>query len=37
MQIQIEASIVLEELDLKKEEYFLVSAHREENINSDNF
>ena len=34
---KIEASIVLDDLDLKKEEYFLVSAHREENINSDNF
>ena len=34
---KIEASKVLDDLDLKKEEYFLVSAHREENINSDNF
>ena len=33
----IEESIVLEVLDLEKEKYFLVSAHREENINSDNF
>ena len=33
----IEESIVLKVLDLKKEKYFLVSAHREENINSDNF
>lgn len=34
---KIEASKVLDVLDLKKEKYFLVSAHREENINSDNF
>jgi UDP-N-acetylglucosamine 2-epimerase (non-hydrolysing) len=34
---KIEESKVLDELDLKKEQYFLVSAHREENINSDNF
>ncbi len=34
---QIEASKVLEKLELTKEKYFLVSAHREENINSDNF
>ena len=34
---KIEASVVLEELGLKKDHYFLVSAHREENINSDNF
>ena len=34
---QIEASNVLNKLDLKKGQYFLVSAHREENINSDNF
>ena len=33
----IEEAIVLEVLDLEKEKYFLVSAHREENINSDNF
>jgi len=31
----IEASNVLARLDLKKNEYILVSAHREENINSD--
>ena len=34
---QIEDSDILERLKLKKEEYFLVSAHREENINSSNF
>lgn len=34
---QIENSKVLEQLALDKEKYFLVSAHREENINSDNF
>ena len=34
---QIEDSKVLEELELTKEKYFLISAHREENINSDNF
>ncbi len=34
---QIESSNVLENLKLKKENYFLVSAHREENINSSNF
>jgi UDP-N-acetyl-L-fucosamine synthase len=34
---QIESSKVLKVLDLKKGKYFLVSAHREENINSDNF
>lgn len=31
----IEKSDVLKKLDLVKDEYFLVSAHREENINSD--
>lgn len=34
---KIDASDVLNKLDLKKEQYFLVSAHREENINSTNF
>ena len=34
---QIEDSDILEKLKLKKEEYFLVSAHREENMNSSNF
>ena len=34
---QIESSEVLKELTLEKGKYFLVSAHREENINSDNF
>jgi len=34
---EIEESNILEELELKKEKYFLISAHREENINSDNF
>jgi UDP-N-acetylglucosamine 2-epimerase (non-hydrolysing) len=34
---KIEKSNILEKLNLKKEEYFLVSAHREENINSSNF
>ena len=34
---QIETSEVLSKLSLKKENYFLVSAHREENINSGNF
>ncbi len=33
----IDNSDVLNRLKLKKGEYFLVSAHREENINSDNF
>lgn len=32
---KIEASDVLERLSLKEHEYFIVSAHREENINSD--
>lgn len=34
---QIEDSNVLERLSLEKEKYFVVSAHREENINSVNF
>jgi UDP-N-acetylglucosamine 2-epimerase (non-hydrolysing) len=34
---EIESSEVLNQLNLKKHKYFLVSAHREENINSDNF
>ena len=34
---KIEESKVLDDLKLKKGQYFLVSAHREENINSDNF
>ncbi|MGR6828472.1 non-hydrolyzing UDP-N-acetylglucosamine 2-epimerase [Acinetobacter baumannii] len=32
---KIEASDALERLNLKEHEYFIVSAHREENINSD--
>tara|TARA_Y100001958_G_scaffold159984_1_gene164899 strand:+ start:19300 stop:20430 length:1131 start_codon:yes stop_codon:yes gene_type:complete len=34
---KIENSNILEKLKIKKEGYFLVSAHREENINSSNF
>ncbi len=34
---QIDTSDVLSRLSLKKENYFVVSAHREENINSVNF
>lgn len=34
---QIDASTVLSKLSLLKEKYFVVSAHREENINSGNF
>ncbi len=34
---QIDASEVLATLGLQKENYFVVSAHREENINSENF
>lgn len=33
----IKASRVLEDLKITKHQYFLVSAHREENINSENF
>lgn len=33
----IEKSDVLSRLELKAEQYFLISAHREENINSNNF
>jgi UDP-N-acetyl-L-fucosamine synthase len=34
---KIDASDILSRLSLEKESYFVVSAHREENINSDNF
>lgn len=34
---QIDSSEILSKLELTKHEYFLVSAHREENISSDNF
>jgi UDP-N-acetylglucosamine 2-epimerase (non-hydrolysing) len=34
---QIDNSDVLNKLSLEKQKYYLVSAHREENINSDNF
>ena len=34
---QIDASEVLTQLSLKQQQYFVVSAHREENINSGNF
>ena len=35
--LQIDNSDVLNKLSLEKEKYFVVSAHREENINSGNF
>jgi UDP-N-acetylglucosamine 2-epimerase (non-hydrolysing) len=34
---EIEASDIVTSLGLNEEQYFVVSAHREENINSDNF
>jgi UDP-N-acetylglucosamine 2-epimerase (non-hydrolysing) len=34
---KIENSKILSELELEKQKYFIVSSHREENINSDNF
>jgi len=34
---QIENSDVLSKIALEKEKYFVISAHREENINSENF
>lgn len=34
---KIKSSTILESLELNAESYFLVSAHREENINSENF
>jgi len=34
---QIDASDILSKLGLKKDNFFVVSAHREENINSENF
>jgi UDP-N-acetylglucosamine 2-epimerase (non-hydrolysing) len=34
---QIDSSDILKTLELEKENYFVVSAHREENINSNNF